>query len=276
MKAVSDAMGVSRSNLYQRNKAPKAARPGHYHKAQDKELLPHILHLVHQRPTYGYRRMHSLLNRQFRAQGFSPVNHKRVYRIMKQNGLLLYRHTGKRPERRHDGVVITLRPNMRWCSDAFEIACWNGEKVHVAFSLDCCDREVISHVATTTGISSELIQDLMLQSMEHRFGPVEKVPKSVEWLSDNGSCYTARATRNFAKTLGLVCCTTPVSSPQSNGMAEAFVKTFKRDYAYVNDRPDVQTVMSMLHEWFEDYNEVHPHKGLKMKSPREFIRSYST
>ena len=55
MKAVSDAMGVSRSNLYQRNKAPKAARPGHYHKAQDKELLPHILHLVHQRPTYGYR-----------------------------------------------------------------------------------------------------------------------------------------------------------------------------------------------------------------------------
>jgi transposase InsO family protein len=276
MKAVSTAMGVSRSNLYQRNKVPKAIRRGPYHKAQDKELLPYILSLVHQRPTYGYRRIHSLLNRQFSGLERRRVNHKRIYRIMKHNDLLLYRHTGKRPECRHDGAVITLRPNMRWCSDEFQIACWNGEKVHVAFSLDCCDREVMSHVATTGGISSELVQDLMLQSMEHRFGPVEKVPKSIEWLSDNGSCYTARHTRKFAKTLGLVCCTTPVSSPQSNGMAEAFVKTFKRDYAYTHDRPDAKTVMAMLHEWFEDYNEVHPHKGLKMKSPREFIRSYST
>jgi len=226
MKTVSDAMGVSRSNLYQRDKAPKANGRNSYHKPQDKELLPHILSLVHQRPTYGYRRIHSLLNRGFRSQDRDLVNHKRVYRIMKQNDLLLYRHTGKRPDRRHDGAVITLRPNIRWCSDELQIACWNGEKVHVAFSLDCCDREVMSHVATTAGISSELIQDLMLQSVEHRFGSAEKVSSPIQWLSDNGSCYTARDTRKFAKSLGLICCTTPVSSPQSNGMAEAFVKTF--------------------------------------------------
>lgn len=276
MKTVSDAMGVSRSNLYRRNDVLIKAQRCFYHKPQDKQLLPRILSLVHQRPTYGYRRIHSLLNRELKNQDLYPVNHKRVYRIMKQNNLLLYRHTGKRPERRHDGVVITLQPNMRWCSDEFQIACWNGEKVHVAFSLDCCDREAISHVAATGGIGSELIQDLMLQSMEHRFGPIEKLAGPIQWLSDNGSCYTARETVRFAKSLGLVCCTTPVSSPQSNGMAEAFVKTFKRDYAYIHDRPDAKTVMAMLHQWFEDYNEVHPHKGLKMKSPREFIRSYST
>jgi putative transposase len=56
-------------------------------------------------------------------------------------------------------------------------------------------------------------------------------------------------------------------------MAEAFVKTFKRDYVYVHDRPDAQTVLSQLPQWFEDYNEIHPHKGLRLKSPREFIRS---
>src|SRR5690242_21707291 len=54
---------------------------------------------------------------------------------------------------------------------------------------------------------------------------------------------------------------------------KAFVKTFKRDYVYVHDRPDAKTVMSQLRQWFEDYNEYHPHKGLKMKSPRQFIRS---
>ena len=77
----------------------------------------------------------------------------------------------------------------------------------------------------------------------------------------------------FAELLGLVPCFTPVRSPESNGMAESFVKTFKRDYVYVHDRPDAKTVLTQLSNWFDDYNEYHPHKGLRMKSPREFIRA---
>jgi len=61
---------------------------------------------------------------------------------------------------------------------------------------------------------------------------------------------------------------------QSNGMAESFVKTFKRDYVYVHDRPDAQSVSAQLPRWFEDYNYNHLHKALRMKSPREFIRSF--
>ena len=273
MTAVSKALQVSRSALYSRknNNVPTARGP--YCKAADRQLLPLIIELVHQRPTYGYRRIHALLKRRLNGQA---VNHKRVYRIMKQNGLLLSRYSGKRPERAHEGSVITLSSNMRWCSDEFEIACFNGQRVRVAFSLDCCDRELISYVATSGAINAEMVRDLMVQSIEYRFGPVDKAPHPIEWLSDNGSCYTAHQTRQFAKQLGLICCTTPVSSPQSNGMAEAFIKTFKRDYVYIHDRPDAKTVMAMLAHWFEDYNEVHPHKGLNMRSPREFIRSCST
>lgn len=69
---------------------------------------------------------------------------------------------------------------------------------------------------------------------------------------------------------------TPVRSPESNGMAGAFVKTFKRDYAHIHERPDAKKVLSQLHGWFADYNERHPCKGLRMKSPREFIRSPAT
>ena len=65
----------------------------------------------------------------------------------------------------------------------------------------------------------------------------------------------------------------PSQKPESNGMAEASCKTFKRDYVYVHDRPDAETVMAQLAHWFEDYNEHHPHERLKMKSPRQFIRS---
>jgi putative transposase len=69
---------------------------------------------------------------------------------------------------------------------------------------------------------------------EHRYGQVNRVPEPIEWLTDNGSCYTARDTRAFARDIGLVPRTTPVSSPRSNGMAEAFVRTLKRDYVRVN------------------------------------------
>lgn len=146
------------------------------------------------------------------------------------------------------------KSNMRWCSDGFEIKCWNGEKVRVIFSLDCCDREIMSYAATTAGISSEMVCDVLVQSMERRFGVVSHLPHMIEWLTDNGSCYIAHATRVFAQSLGFRICTTPIRSPQSNGMAEAFVKTFKRDYVYLNDVPDAQTVMRCLPNWIEDYN----------------------
>jgi putative transposase len=92
--------------------------------------------------SYGYRRVTALLNRQLEAEDRPRVNHnhKRIYRIMRINQLLLPGHTRRR-ERSHDGVVITLKNNLRWCSDVFTIRCWNGEAVQVLFSFDCCDRE---------------------------------------------------------------------------------------------------------------------------------------
>ena len=95
----------------------------------------------------------------------------------------------------------------------------------------------------------------------------------MEWLSDNGSPYTARDTRIFAAQLNLTACFTPVASPESNGVSEAFVRTFKRDYVRVNPIPDARTALDQIAGWFKDYNENHPHSGLKMRSPREFIRA---
>ena len=62
-------------------------------------------------------------------------------------------------------------------------------------------------------------------------------PQPVQWLADNGSAYTAAETIDFAAALNLIACFTPVRSPESNGVCEAFVKTIKRDYARVNPRP---------------------------------------
>jgi putative transposase len=184
-------------------------------------------------PTYGYRRVHAILKRQALAAGSKPPNHKRVYRVMKVHGLLLDRHAGG-AERRHDGRIAVDERNRRWCSDGFEVGCDNGERVRVAFALDCCGREAMSFLATTGGISGDDVRDLMVAAVEHRFGRVNRLPATIEWLSDNGSCYIAGDTRRFARNIGLEPRTTPIESPQSNGMAEAFVRTVKRDYVRVS------------------------------------------
>jgi len=54
---------------------------------------------------------------------------------------------------------------MRWCSDAFEILCYNGEKVRILFAMDTCGREILSYIATTGGITSELVKTTVLNPM---------------------------------------------------------------------------------------------------------------
>jgi transposase InsO family protein len=80
-----------------------------------------------------------------------------------------------------------------------------------------------------------LLQELHLRAL---FEDVGQSP--IEWLSDNGSCYIAGNTRSFAHDIGLEPSTTPIKSPQSNGMAEAFVRTIKRYYARVSPPPNAK------------------------------------
>ena len=75
--------------------------------------------------------------------------------------------------------------------------------------------------------------------------------------------------------LNLEPCFATVESPESNGMAEAFVKTFKRDYVRVTALPDADAALAMLENWMEDYNTVHPHSRLGYRSPREYIATQS-
>ncbi len=108
----------------------------------------------------------------------------------------------------------------------------------------------------------------MLTDVKNRFGNVLKRPHEIEWLTDNGSGYTADRTRSFASPIRLKPLTTPVCSPQNNGMAERFVKTIKRDYVAFMPKPDAATRARNLAVAFEHY----PHSALKYRSPREFRR----
>lgn len=273
MKRVCDVLGVARSAVAaKRSRSPQWQDGRSRPRGDDTSLIQEIKTTIVDMPSYGYRRAWARLRRQREAVGLAPINVKRVYRVMRTHGLLLARtRRPVRPMRRHDGRVAVAVSNQRWCSDGFEFRCDDGQPVRATFALDCADREVMSWQATTGGQTGDLVRDVMLAAIEQRFGR-EPPPKPIQWLTDNGSPYVARATQAFARDLGMEPLTTPVCSPQSNGMAESLVRTIKRDYVAFMPKPDAATAMQHLAMAFEHYNEHHPHSALKYRSPREYRR----
>jgi transposase InsO family protein len=245
-------LGVSRSSAYRTN-APRGPR---YHRKDDERVAGQIRVVVKSRATYGHRRVTARVNRLFGTR----YNRKRIRRVMQLYGLTLPK-VNRRRGRAHTGRIMRDSSNERWCSDELLIPCWNGEVVHVAFVLDCHDREALAHVAAARPLLATDIQELMR-------------PVPIQWLSDNGSIYTALATEWVAEQLHLQPITTPASSPESNGMSEAFVNTLKRDYVDGADCSTGAAVLSQLDEWLEDYNEVAPapHSALGYRSPRQYQR----
>lgn len=281
MKAVCEALGLARSHIHALKHRPASWVDGRKCRtpACDEQLLIDIRGHIAELPSYGYRRACALVNRERTLSARPRVNPQRVYRVMAGNGLLLPRAPRRRHSSRpHDGTVAVQASDLRWCSDGFEIKCDSGETVTATFAKDCCDREIMAWRAWPgKGLPGEPVREMLIEAVEKRFGAVEAIPPqhTLEFLSDNGGAYIAEDTRRIARSLGLKPINTPVCSPQSNGMAESFVNTFRRDYVSRMDLSNAPTVLAQLPAAFEHFNEVHPHSSLRMRSPREFRRHCS-
>jgi transposase InsO family protein len=264
---IARVLGIGRATAY-RKRGPRASR---YHRRDDARVYEQLKTAPRERGSYGYRRATVLVNRAF-TTGY---NRKRIQRVMRLTGLALAvrRRSGSR--RAHRGKVTMPGSNQRWCSDTMWITCWNGQIVELAFALDCCDREAIHHVAEARPLLNGDIRRLMRQAVFARFGTTQPAAP-LQWLSDNGAVYTALETIIEAEKLGLTPITTPVASPESNGMSEAFVNTLRRDYVDGADLSSAARVLEQIPGWLVDYNQHAPHSSLGYCSPIEYRRMVHT
>jgi putative transposase len=242
-----------------------------YKKTTDSDVLSQVKEVQEKRSTYGYKRVTAMINKSRQAKGLTKYNRKRIERIMSINGLLQVKESIERTHQK-TGKIITLFPDTRWCSDGFEIICFNGEKVYVAFTLDCHDRFAIDFIASKDPLLATDIQMLMATSVLKRFD-ADSAPRPIQFLSDRGSIYRSKDTIECGRYMNLKSCFTRPRTPQSNGMAESFVGTIKRDYVYTSDCSNADVVLEMLPNWITDYNEEAPHSGLGMMSPVEYRES---
>ncbi len=110
-------------------------------------------------------------------------------------------------------------------------------------------------------------------AVNKRFGGVNTVPSKLQLLTDNGLAYISRQTKSLLKALGVEDCKTAVSKPQSNEMAESFVKTLKCYHSPFIDLTSATTALACLPEVVARYNRDHPHSALGYQSPREFCQN---
>ena len=260
--AICRVLGIGRATAY-RPETPRGPRSA---KADDRIVTAQIRDVIRTRATYGARRTRALVNRGFGT----AYNVKRIRRVMELAGWVLPKSARRRTGRAHTGQIQRAVSNERWCSDVLEIACWDGTLVQIGFVLDCHDRECLAWCATPRDCTAREVQQLMHDAVATRFGERQRPEVPIQFLSDNGSIYTALDAVCTAERLNLAPITTPRASPESNGMAEAFVNTLKRDYVSGADRATAAIVLDQVALWIADYNAIAPHSSLGYRSPRQY------
>jgi putative transposase len=139
--------------------------------------------------------------------------------------------------------------------------------------IDCADRMVLAW-RFATRITAEDLAEMLREAIFRRFGETRAHAQGIEFFSANGPAYTSHRFRPFVRARGLIPCHTPRRSPQSNGLAEAFFGSFKRDYVYQAGLATLEAVQRQVPAWIDHSNQEAPHSALRMQSPVEFYAAW--
>jgi putative transposase len=141
--------------------------------------------------------------------------------------------------------------------------------------IDCADRMILAW-RLAPRIRSETICELVREALWSRFASALHSAHGLELLTDNGPEFVCLHFQSFLQQLGLRACRTPVRSPQSNGLVEAFFGTLKRDYLAHHHLETLAEAVQAVPRWITHYNEVAPHSALAMLSPSLFYQQSLT
>jgi putative transposase len=226
--------------------------------ADEAALTARIVALATRFGRYGYRRVTALLQR----EGWQ-VNHKRVERLWRQEGL---RVPAQQPKRGRlwlaDGSIVRLRaehPNHVWAYDFVFDRTADGRKLRMLTVVDEYTRECLAiEVARRLGSQDVLA---VLGDLCVRRGPPAYI------RSDNGPEFTARAVRRWLARVDVQTLFIEPGSPWENGYIESFNGRL-RDEHLNRERFDTLLEAQVLIElWRNEYNQVRPHSSLGYRSP---------
>jgi putative transposase len=211
------------------------------------------------RVSYGYPRLTILLRR----EGWH-VNAKRVYRLYREEGLVLRR---KRPKRRRSAqrrqpAVAPTRANERWTMDFMSDALGSGQRLRVFTLVDVYTRECVALDAAGHFSGRDVAQILS------RVASTRGLPTTI--ACDNGTEFTSRALDQWAYANRVQLAFSRPGKPTDNAMIESFNASVRRECLsehYFSTLIDAQTVLS---RYRDEYNNQRPHSSLANQTPAHF------
>lgn len=227
----------------------------------DSALRARLRELAAERPRFGYRRLHALLRR-----GGEVVNHKRVQRLYRAEGLVVQRRVRKRVARaRSERPGPATRPNERWALDFVSDALASGRKFRVLSIEDTLTREALACEVDTSLPATRVVRTLEAVAAERQAYPEEV-------RIDNGPELTSKALDQWAYQHGVHLHFIDPGKPVQNAFIESFNGRLRDECLNQHWFLSLADAQAIIAAWREDYNHERPHSSLGYRTPLEFHR----
>jgi putative transposase len=217
--------------------------------------------LAYSRASYGYRRLHILLQR----EGWA-VNHKRVYRLYKQEGLMM---RPKKP-RRHVTACRRIErmeargPNDGWSMDFMSDELYNGRRIRLLTLVDNFTRESLA-IEVDSHLGGHRVVEVLQHLRDER-----SLPKTIR--VDNGPEFISKVLDQWAYLNGVELDFSRPGKPTDNAFIEAFNGRLREECLNENWFLSLEDARDKVGTWREEYNRLRPHSALGNLSPEEFTR----
>jgi len=226
------------------------------------ELREALIALARQKPRYGYRRLWAVLTR----RGWK-VNEKRIYRLYREEGLMVRRLKRKRVARDRSADLLLSAPNQEWALDFVSDALATGRALRGLTIVDSYTRECPA-IEVASGICSRAVT----RTLERIIGDRGK-PQALR--CDNGPEFTSRHFLGWCEEQGITVVHIQPGKPMQNGHVESFNGRLRDECLNANWFVNLADARRKIEGWRQEYNAERPHSSLAYRTPAEFAKTCS-
>ena len=241
--------GLTRSTWQYRSRRPP-----------DIELRQRLRDLAAKLPRYGYKR----LCRRLRKNGVI-VNHKKIYRLYREEGLMVRKRARKRLVRRAERPAAPSKPNQRWSMDFTSDQLADGRRFRTFNLVDDFSRECLA-IRVERSISGAYVARVLTEV-------VKKRGRAGVIVLDNGPEFISRALEIWAEEHDVKLHFIEPGKPVQNCYIESFNGRFRDECLNEHWFTSLDEARKIIAAWRDDYNEVREHGSLGGMTPSEYRRA---